>query len=118
MALAEFAVDARLQDGVAILDLRGDVDGMSAEPLNAAYARAIESDPRVVVLNFDNVGYINSTGIAVVVGILAQARRQGRSLVAYGLSDHYRTIFEVTRIADFIDLYTDESSALAGAKKE
>ena len=48
--------------------------------------------------------YISSTGIAVIVGLLAQARTQGVEVKAIGLSDHYREIFEITRLADFMTI--------------
>jgi hypothetical protein len=38
------------------------------------------------------------------VGLLAQARRNGIEIKAYGLSDHYREIFEITRLADFMTI--------------
>jgi anti-anti-sigma factor len=66
-----------------------------------------------IVLDFTDVDYINSTGIAVIVGILARARAAGRPIRAYGLSDHYREIFSITRIADFMAIYDDETAAVA-----
>jgi anti-anti-sigma factor len=67
-----------------------------------------------VLLNFGGVGYINSTGIALIVGLLAQARKERRQLLACGLSEHYREIFEITRLSDFMTTYADESAALTG----
>ena len=69
-----------------------------------------------MVLNFADAGYINSTGIALIVGLLARARADGIEVRACGLSDHYREIFEITRLADFMRIKTDETSALAGAE--
>jgi anti-anti-sigma factor len=67
-------------------------------------------------VNFSGTEFINSSGIALIVGILARARKQSRPVAAYGLSDHYREIFEVTRLADFMGLYQDEQSAIAAKK--
>ena len=61
-------------------------------------------------LDFKGVPYINSTGIAVIVGLLARARRNGQKLGARGLSEHYRQIFEITRLADFMTILDDEGS--------
>ena len=58
--------------------------------------------------------YINSTGIALIVGVLAQARKAGCRLLTTGLSSHYVEIFHITRLADFMSIYPDEASALAG----
>jgi anti-sigma B factor antagonist len=97
---------------VVVLDLAGDLRGDAREDLEAAYADADERAPQTVVLNLTDVEYMDSTGIALLVGLLARARRDGRELSAYGLSDHYREIFSITRLSEFIHVYDDEPSAL------
>jgi len=97
---------------VVVLDLSGDLRGDAREDLEAAYADAATREPQTVVLNLTDVDYIDSTGIALLVGLLAHARRDGRELSAYGLSDHYREIFAITRLSEFIHIYDDEPGAL------
>lgn len=99
---------------LAVIELRGDITGQAADQLAGAYDEALTHDPASVLLNFSGVGYINSTGIALLVGILARARREGRALLACGLTEHYLEIFEVTRLADFMTIYPDEESAVRG----
>ena len=98
-----------------ILDLCGDIDGRAEQALNLAYTEAVAGNPTKVVLNFARVMYINSTGIALVVGLLTRARKERLVLTAWGLSEHYREIFEITRLAEFMPIYADEIAALAGA---
>ena len=105
----------RREPGGAILDLRGEINGFGQEALNAAYAEAEKGDPEAIILNFEGVDYINSTGIALIVGLLARARASKRRLLAYGLSDHYVEIFEITRLSDFVGVFPDEESALSEA---
>jgi anti-sigma B factor antagonist len=91
--------------GTAVMLLKGDVDGDAKVVLPAAYAEAVAShEPECVRLDFTDVEYINSTGLAVIVGVLAQARADRRSISAAGLTDHYKHIFTVTRLVDFISL--------------
>ncbi len=113
MAARTLEVRVRQQPRAAIVDLHGEINAFAEEALNAAYAEAEGGDPEVILLNFADVDYINSTGIALIVGILAQARRSSRRILAYGLSPHYVEIFEITRLADFMHLFPDESSALS-----
>ena len=103
----------RQQNGAAIIDLRGDIDGTADQALNAAYAEATASNPASVLLNFSGVEYINRTGIALIVGVLAQARKAKRHVSTFGLSEHYAEIFQITRLADFMGIYPDEASALS-----
>ena len=106
----------RRRDGVAVIDLAGDVNRAAEETLEAAWSEAVAELPGAVVLNFEGAGYINSTGIAVIVGLLARARAAGIEVRAYGLTPHYREIFEITRLADFMAINPDEDSALRGAE--
>ena len=110
-----FEAMARSSGDVAVLELSGELNAEADLALNTAYAEAIASNPTTVLLNFDNVSYINSTGIALIVGLLAEARGSGRTLMACGLSEHYKEIFEITRIADFVTIFTDEASAVTAA---
>src|SRR5918996_6253706 len=103
----------RQEPGVAVIDLTGEINGFAQEALDAAYSEAESNDPETILLNFEGVDYINSTGIALIVGLLAKARVSQRRLVAYGLSDHYVEIFEITRLSDYIGVFPDEQSAMS-----
>lgn len=111
MDATPFAVDVSTVDGPATLRMSGDLTGSAREVMDTAYT---EVGGGSVVLDFRDVRYINSTGIAVIVGVLARARATGGSVRAFGLDEHYRKIFQITRIADFMAIYDDESAALAG----
>ncbi len=116
MAVRHLEVEVRREPKGAVLDLRGEINGFAQQALDAAYAEAEEGDPETILLNFEEVDYINSTGIALIVGLLARARASKRSLSAYGLSDHYVEIFNITRLSDFVSVFPDEKSALSEAK--
>ena len=107
----------RQEPGGAVLDLRGEINGFGQETLDAAYTEAEKGDPEAILINFEGVDYINSTGIALIVGLLARARASKRRLLAYGLSDHYVEIFNITRLSDFVSVLPDEESALNQASK-
>ena len=115
MAVRHLEVEVRRESGGAVLDLRGEINGFAQEALDAAYGEAEAMDPEAILLNFEEVDYINSTGIALIVGLLARARAEKRRLVAYGLSDHYVEISNITRLSDFVNVFPDEESALRGA---
>ncbi len=102
----------RCRSGVAVVDLRGEINASAEEALNAAYAEAERQASDTVLLKFDQVNYINSTGIALIVGLLTRSRSANRRLAACGLSDHYREIFAITRLADFMPVFPDELSAV------
>ena len=115
MAVEHLEASVRQEPGGVVLDLRGEINGFGQQALDAAYAEAEANDPETILLNFEKVDYINSTGIALIVGLLAKARASKRRLLAYGLSDHYVEIFNITRLSDFVSVLPNEESALSEA---
>ena len=105
----------RVLPGAAVIELSGEVDGSAADVLTNAYQTAVgpHADLGTVVLDFAAVDYINSTGIALIVSVLARARAERRKVVACGLSAHYREIFDITRLSDFIELFPDVDRAVS-----
>jgi anti-sigma B factor antagonist len=99
----------------SIIDIQGEVTGFAEQVLNEAYAQASAKGIRAVVLNFSQLEYMNSSGIGLLVTTLIRANRQGQKLLAYGLSEHYRHIFELTRLNEAIGVYNSEAEALAAA---
>jgi anti-anti-sigma factor len=112
MTTGELQAAVREHDGVAVIDLTGDVNSSAETTLNEAYADAASRGARSVALNFEHADYINSTGIALIVGLLAQARANGIEVRAFGLSDHYREIFEITRLSDFMTIADNEDRTI------
>ena len=115
MTANEPKVAVRRRGDVAVLDIVGDIDRTADAPLQQAYDQAVTDGGQAVLLNFGEVGYINSTGIAVIVSLLARARKERRTISACGLNEHYRHIFSITRLSDFIGIYQDEDSAVDSA---
>jgi anti-anti-sigma factor len=97
------------EDSGPVLELVGDVDGRAEEALGDAYTEAGEAN--AVMLDFHGVSYMNSTGIALIVGLLARARTNGQALSVRGLTPHYREIFEITRLSDFMTIVDEEEGS-------
>jgi anti-sigma B factor antagonist len=97
--------------GEARLAMHGDVDIAADDVLSAAYGEAAAAGATRIVLDFGAVDYINSTGIALIVRLLAEARRDHREVIALGLSDHYREIFRITRLSDYLTIADAPSAA-------
>lgn len=112
MPVKMLEASVRHQPSVSVVELHGEINALAEPILNAAYAEAEERGLEIILLNFSAVNYINSTGIALIVSLLARARKQHRRLLACGLSQHYVEIFQVTRLVDFLNIFPDESSAL------
>jgi anti-sigma B factor antagonist len=103
----------RGSDATGVIEIRGDVTAASEDGLMDAYTRAAEGSTRAILLDFSGLEYMNSGGIGLLVTLLVRANRAKQRLLACGLNDHYRQIFELTRLDEAISIYDDEAEALA-----
>lgn len=108
-------VSLRQEPGVAVIAIAGDVTGFAEEALMDAYNAVADGQARAIILDFTNLEYMNSTGIGLLVTLLIRTQRQNQRLLACGLSEHYRQIFDLTRLNEAIGLYDTETGALAAA---
>jgi anti-sigma B factor antagonist len=105
----------RIDERTIVIRVRGDVTAASEGPLMAAYSQAGEKT-RAIVLDFSGLDYMNSGGIGLLVTLLVRANRQKQKLLACGLNDHYKQIFELTRLDEAITIHDSEAAALAASK--
>jgi anti-sigma B factor antagonist len=113
MPEATATFEVRRTGPASIVDIQGDVTAASEGVLMGAYEAA--GDARAIVLNFSGLSYMNSGGIGLLVTLLVRANRQSQRLLAFGLSDHYRQIFELTRLDEAVGIHDTEHEALAAA---
>ena len=104
----------RIGPRASVVDIRGDVTAASESQLTAAYEQA-GGPPRSVVLNFSGLEHMDSGGIGMLVTLLVRANRRRQRVLAFGLSEQYRRIFELTRLDEVIHIFDDEPSALRAA---
>ena len=116
MSVPSITMDVRrIGEAIAVVDIKGDVTAACEPVLMSAYEAAGGGSTSRLVLNFAGLEYMNSGGIGMLVTLLVRANRQRQQLAAYGLSEHYREIFELTRLDEAITIYDNEESALVGA---
>ncbi|NJN15249.1 MAG: STAS domain-containing protein [Oscillochloris sp.] len=112
----ELTVSTREREGVAIIDLVGDVTTFAEEKINSAYREVTNRGARFVLLNFRQNDYINSAGIAILIGIVTEVNRNGQKLAVSGLSQHFQKIFRMVGLAQYAEIYQNEEEAVSGFK--
>lgn len=115
MTAAPTTVQVRPRGSVAVVDIVGDVTPACESDVDAAWRTALDAGARVVVLNFSGMTYMNSGGIGLLVTLLVRANRHKQRLAAYGLDEHYRQIFELTRLDEAITIHDSEADAVTAA---
>jgi anti-sigma B factor antagonist len=114
MPQAQVKMDVRkAAKNAAVIDIEGELTGFAEGVLMDAYEQASDGGVRGIVLNFEGLEYMNSSGIGLLVTLLIRVNREKQKLLTYGLSEHYRSIFEITRLDDAIEIHDSEEGALA-----
>ncbi len=114
MPQAQVKMDVRkAAENAAVIDIEGELTGFAEGVLMDAYEQASDGGVRGIVLNFEGLEYMNSSGIGLLVTLLIRVNREKQKLLTYGLSEHYRSIFEITRLDDAIEIHDTEEAALA-----
>ena len=99
-----------------VIVIKGDITAASEDVLMDAYGRASGDGVQAIVLSFAELDYMNSGGIGLLVTLLVRAQRQHQQVLAFGLSDHYRQIFELTRLDEAVGIHDSEDDALAAVR--
>ena len=103
-------------DNTSVINIQGEVTAAAENPLMDAYTQATSAGARNIILNFEGLDYMNSSGIGLLVTLLIRAQRQKQQLMAAGLSDHYQQIFELTRLNEAITIYPTVDAAIAAVR--
>mgnify|MGYP002623437357 CR=1 FL=1 len=93
-----------------MIRIHGDLVRCSVDAVDSVTTEIIAAAPGAIVLDFSDSGYIDSSGIALIVGLLGKTRAHGIEVSALGLSPHYRHVFEITRLTTYMKI-RDETGA-------
>jgi anti-anti-sigma factor len=113
MSSDEIQVSIREESGATVIDLVGDVTTFAEDAINQAYQTASADGAVNIIFNFRENDYINSAGIAILIGIVTEARKQDQKLLMTGLSIHFQKIFRMVGLTQYADLYPSVEEALA-----
>ena len=114
MSQAELSMTVRkVRADASVVDIRGDVNASADNAFADAYTQASSDSVRAIILNFSGLEYMNSSGIGLLVKLLIRANRNGQSLFAVGLNEHYQHIFDLTRLNEAIRVFDTEQDVLA-----
>ena len=115
MPQAQVTMDVRRVDDASVIDVQGELTAFAEEVLMDAYNQASDGKVRAIILNFEGLEYMNSSGIGLLVTLLIRVNREKQRLLTYGLSEHYRSIFQITRLDDAIGIHDSEEEAIEAA---
>ena len=100
-------------DGCDHVSLSGDLDYQGSPEMRTLLAQLVDDKAQKILLDFKEVSYIDSSGIAVFVEFYQKIKSHGGKLIFYNLSDAVRNIFELAKLQLFFSIAGSEEEALA-----
>ena len=97
---------------VTVMEIQGDITAFSEPSLNEAYRKANTEGATRILLKIDEGSYINSGGIAILIQILAQTKKNNQMIGLTGISDHFKKIFHMVGITKFANIHNSLEEAL------
>lgn len=109
----ETTAAVRKARGACIVDVSGDVTSFSESTIKGAWAEAVAAAPRQIVLNFQKVQYMNSAGIAILIDLVAEARRTQTRVSLVWHNEHFEKILKMVGLTRYLTVYSSEAEALS-----
>ena len=97
---------------VTVMEIQGDITAFSEPFFKEAYQKANSQGATKILLKIDEGSYINSGGIAILIQILAQTKKNNQVIGITGISDHFKKIFHMVGITKFAKIHNSLAEAL------
>jgi anti-sigma B factor antagonist len=105
--------DIKRHGDTVILTLTGEIDMHCSVHVRGELLEIIQEKPAMVIIDMNEVEFMDSSGLAVLVEALQLTRRDNRALKLVGLRPRVRSIFEISRLDNIFQIYNSQAEALA-----
>jgi anti-sigma B factor antagonist len=105
-------ITSRDEQGVAVVEVQGEFDGTHSPTLHAVLERLLHEGQRRIVINLQGVEFIDSSGLATLVGGFKRVRREAAKICFASLQPAVRRIFELTRLERAVEIQPDVAQAI------
>ena len=100
------------QDATAVVEATGDIDLNHSPAFQSGLAEVLHRQPSGIIVDLSAVAYMDSSGVASLVKLLARSRQAKATLRLAGMNDRVRSIFETTRLDRVFDIFATAEEAL------
>lgn len=102
------------ENGVTVVDVEGQLIVGNRQELKAKVLEELEGGERKFAIDFSQTGYIDSSGLGVLVSLSKKIREQGGELRLSSLNEDLRTLFELTKLDTLFRIADSRGDALEG----
>ena len=101
------------KDGIVVIDVQGEIDISTAPRLRELLIDLVSTNNYQLVVNLDKVGFLDSTGLGVLVGGLRRVRAHDGSLDLVCTRERILKILKITGLTEVFGIYETVDQAIA-----
>jgi anti-sigma B factor antagonist len=109
----DLSLDTRELDGHTVVVVAGEIDVYTAPKLRDKISDLVAAGNHTLIIDMENVDFIDSTGLGVLVGGLKKVRAQDGSMSLICSQDRLLKIFTITGLAKVFSIYSSQGDALS-----
>ena len=110
---SEVSFEIRSESGMDIIDITGVLDAFSTADAKAELKKLTDARHYKIVMNMQNVTYVNSTAIGAIVAVAQQVRRRKGDLKIYGMKEDIRKVFDLVGASKILEIFETEQEAVS-----
>ena len=112
----DLKLEHHAKDGIEVIDVQGEIDMYTAPRLRELLIDLVTKGSYQLVVNLDTVGFLDSTGLGVLVGGLKRVRAHDGSLDLVCTQQRILKIFRITGLTEVFGIYETVDQAIAATK--
>ena len=109
---SDFVVETHTNGRAITLTMSGELDLLSAPVLEQALGRLAEPDVDLIILDLRGLGFMDSTGLHLLVQAQQQAHDSGRSFALVRGGEQVQRLLDVTGVADALTIVDSPAELL------
>ncbi|HBE04018.1 MAG: anti-anti-sigma factor [Spirochaetes bacterium GWF1_41_5] len=106
-------IKTREREGIIIFDITGEIDLYNAPEIKDSIKKQIDQGHKKIIINLENVSYIDSSGIGALISSLSNLKKIGGGLKIINVYDSVKKVFELTKLTSFFQIFNNEDEAVA-----
>ena len=108
------AIKTESKNGLMVCRVEGEIDINCSPELKKVFDKLISQKTPKIVIELSKVTYVDSSGLATLVGILKNMRSYGGKMRLAGMLPKVKSLFEITKLDKLFEIMASEEDAIAG----
>ncbi|MCF7916645.1 MAG: STAS domain-containing protein [Candidatus Omnitrophica bacterium] len=105
-------INEERKENIIIASVSGEINIDTSPELRKAFDQYIGQGIKKVIIDCQNLTYIDSSGLATLIELLQRLKKEGGELKICNLADKVKSVFEVTKLDKLFDICPNQAQAV------